>query len=136
MEITIGHSNHTSYVNFLVQKCMFEHKYDMDWKQSKVHTYWIKDIHTYVQPCLLKQSTKKHKIFKIFCMHQVYKIALFAWVPHMGSKHYPSSTKVMRSNGPSKPIGLDWTFMRLVSLVASGFIFPYPHRYYFFGLSG
>ena len=73
MEITIGHSNHTSYVNFLVQKCMFEHKYDMDWKQSKVHTYWIENIYTYVQPSLLKQSTKKHKIFKIFCMHQVYK---------------------------------------------------------------
>ena len=30
MEITIGHSHHTSYVNLLVQKCMFEHKYDMD----------------------------------------------------------------------------------------------------------
>ena len=85
MELTIGHSNYTSYVNFLVQKCMFEHKYDMDWKQSKVHTYWIENLYTNVQPSLLKQSTKKLKIFKVFCMHQVYKIALFALVPNMGS---------------------------------------------------
>ena len=97
MEITIGHSNYTSYVNFLVQKCMFEHKYDMDWKQSKVHTYWIENIYTYVQPSLLKQSTKKHKIFKVFCMHQVYKIALFAWVPHMGLK---TTLQQWRSWGP------------------------------------
>ena len=58
MEKTIGHSNHTSYVNFLVQRCMFEHKYDMDCNASKVHTYWDKSIYTYVQPSLL-QAIKK-----------------------------------------------------------------------------
>ena len=39
MEITIGHSYLTSYVNLLVQKCMFEHKYDMDRYTSMFHTY-------------------------------------------------------------------------------------------------
>ena len=59
MEITIGHSNHSSYVNFLVQKCMFEHKYDMDCNASIVHTYWDKNIYTYVQPRLLQAINKE-----------------------------------------------------------------------------
>ena len=56
MEITIGHSNHTSYEDLLVQKCMFEHKYDMDCKQARFTLIEFENIYTYVQPSLLKQS--------------------------------------------------------------------------------
>ena len=45
MEITIGHSNHTSYENLLVQKCMFEHKYDMDCKQA---WFTLIELKTYI----------------------------------------------------------------------------------------
>ena len=48
MEITIGHSNHTSYDNLLVQKCMFEQKYDMDCKQARFTPIEVK---TYKHIC-------------------------------------------------------------------------------------
>ena len=85
MEITIGHSHHTSYVNLLVQKCMFEHKYDMDCKQARFTLIELKTyIHMYNQAYSSNQK-KRHKLFQIFCKWQECKIALFAWVPHMGS---------------------------------------------------
>ena len=59
MEITIGHSNHTSYLDLLVQKCMFEHKYDMDCKQARFTLIEFENIYTYVQPSLLKQSKEE-----------------------------------------------------------------------------
>jgi len=59
MEITIGHSHHTSYVNLLVQKCMFEHKYDMDCRQARFTLIEFENIYTYVQPSLLKQSKEE-----------------------------------------------------------------------------
>ena len=48
MEITIGHSNHTSYVNLLVQKCMLEHKYDMDCKQALIT---LIELNIYIHMC-------------------------------------------------------------------------------------
>ena len=59
MEITIGHSNCTSYIDLIAQKCMFEHKYDIDCNASMVHTYWDKSIYTYVQPSLLQAINKE-----------------------------------------------------------------------------
>ena len=97
MEITIGHSNHTSYVDFLVQKCMFEHKYDMDWKQSKVHTYWDKSIYTYVQPSLLQAIKREAQDLSNILHASSIQKALFAWVPHMGSK---TTLHQWRSWGP------------------------------------
>ena len=55
MEIIIGHSNYFLCKYLIVQKCMFEQKYDMDCNTSIDHTYWIENIYTYVQPSLLKQ---------------------------------------------------------------------------------
>ena len=48
MEITIGHSNHTSYVNLIVQKFVLEHKYDMDCKQALITLIELK---TYIHMC-------------------------------------------------------------------------------------
>ena len=57
MEITIGHSNHTSYVNLLVQKCILEHKYNMDCRQALAinfdwkygwHRIWLESDSSYV----------------------------------------------------------------------------------------
>ena len=59
MEITIGHSHHTSYVNFLVQKCMFEHKYDMIVMLARFLLIELKNIYTYVQPSLLQAINKE-----------------------------------------------------------------------------
>ena len=104
MEITIGHSNHTSYVNFLVQKCMFEHKYDMDWKQSKVHTYWDKSIFTYVQPSLLQAIKREAQDLSNILHASSIQKALFAWVPHMGSIKKNSSLHKTNSNRSTKSL--------------------------------
>ena len=84
MEITIGHSYHTSYENLLVQNACLN--INMTWIVNKQGSHLLnwKHIYTYVQPSLLKQQKEKHKIFQIFCKWQECKIALFAWVPHMG----------------------------------------------------
>ena len=66
MEITIDHSNHTSYVDLLVQKCMFEHKYDMDCKQALITLIELK---TYIHMCNQAYSSNYRRgirYFKIF----------------------------------------------------------------------
>ena len=66
MEITTGHSHQTSYVNLLVQKCMFEHKYDMDCKQARFTLIELKTyIHMYNQAYSSNQK-KRHKLFQKF----------------------------------------------------------------------
>ena len=72
MEITLGHSNNTSYVDLIIQKCMFEHKYDMDCKQALITLIELK-TYTYVQPSLLKQLRKRHKIFQFFASYKYEK---------------------------------------------------------------
>ena len=73
MEITIDHSNHTSYVNLLVQTCMLEHKYDMDCRQALITLIELK---TYIHMCNQAYSSnleRGKRFFKFFASHKYAK---------------------------------------------------------------
>ena len=123
------------YVSYF-QRCMFEHKYDMDCKQGNGSHLLKKISHKHMcNQKNLKQLSKEHKFNQLFAHGKSCKFALFVWAPLIGSIVTKSKGgmipyRLTKSIGPSSIYGYH------IGTMASGFILSNPPRFHFINSSG